>query len=216
MESDMAITKRTEGYQFGNASASCSHAYLLPTVRRELAILKAQLGGKRRLFDLGCGNGSVGAVLYRDGWEVVGVDPSSDGITHAHSAYPELKLQLGSAYDDLATIYGRFPVVMSLEVVEHVYAPRHYAQTLFDLVEPGGYAIISTPYHGYLKNLALAVTGKMDRHFTALWDHGHIKFWSIATLSQLLLEAGFRDIRVQRVGRIPALAKSMLMVVRKP
>lgn len=56
----------------------------------------------------------------------------------------------------------------------------------------------------------------MDAHFTALWDHGHIKFWSMKTLTLLLEEAGFRDIRFERLGRIPALAKSMVAVVRKP
>ena len=56
----------------------------------------------------------------------------------------------------------------------------------------------------------------MDRHFTALWDHGHIKFWSMATLGELLREAGFVDLRFERVGRVPALAKSMIAVARKP
>lgn len=78
-----------------------------------------------------------------------------------------------------------------------------------------GIAIISTPYHGYWKNLALALTGKMDAHFTALWDHGHIKFWSIKTLGKLLREAGFVDIRFKRVGQVPALAKSMVVIARK-
>ena len=55
----------------------------------------------------------------------------------------------------------------------------------------------------------------MDRHFTALWEHGHIKFWSIATLAELLREAGFKDVRFLRVGRIPALAKSMIAIARK-
>ena len=101
-------------------------------------------------------------------------------------------------------------------MVEHVFDPRHYARTLFDLLEPGGTAIVSTPYHGYLKNIALAVSGKLDRHFTALWDGGHIKFWSIETLGILLREAGFADIRFNRVGRIPVLAISMMAIARKP
>jgi 2-polyprenyl-6-hydroxyphenyl methylase/3-demethylubiquinone-9 3-methyltransferase len=75
--------------------------------------------------------------------------------------------------------------------------------------------VLSTPYHGYLKNLALAVSGKMDAHFTALWDHGHIKFWSRATLATLLREAGFSRVEFLRVGRIPPLAKSMIAVARK-
>ena len=80
----------------------------------------------------------------------------------------------------------------------------------------GGTAILSTPYHGYWKNLALALSGKLDRHFTALWDHGHIKFWSMKTLALLLEAAGFCDIRFARVGRIPALAKAMSAVARRP
>ena len=147
---------------------------------------------------------------------MTGVDPSEQGIQHAHAQYPELNLHQGSAYDDLAEQYGRFPVVLSLEVVEHVYHPRRYAATVFSLLEPGGTAIISTPYHSYVKNLAMEISGRLDAHFTALWDHGHIKFWSYKTLSALLTEAGFVDIRFERVGRIPPLAKSMIAIARKP
>lgn len=62
----------------------------------------------------------------------------------------------------------------------------------------------------------MSVHGKREAHFTALWDHGHIKFWSIRTLSTLLREAGFVDIRFERVGRVPALAKSMIAIARRP
>ena len=106
-------------------------------------------------------------------------------------------------------------MVISLEVVEHVYFPRKFAKTVYDLLEPEGIAIISTPYHGYWKNVALALSGKMDAHFTALWDHGHIKFWSPKTLESLLREAGFKDILFKRVGRIPTLAKSMIALAGK-
>jgi 2-polyprenyl-3-methyl-5-hydroxy-6-metoxy-1,4-benzoquinol methylase len=116
----------------------------------------------------------------------------------------------------MAAQFGRFPIALCLEVIEHVYAPRDLARALFDVLLPGGTAFISTPYHGYLKNLALAVTGRMDAHFTALWDHGHIKFWSPRTLGQLLAEAGFGDLRCSRLGRIPPLAKSMLVSVDRP
>ena len=100
-------------------------------------------------------------------------------------------------------------------MVEHLYDPRAFARNLFNLVEFSGTAIVSTPYHGYWKNLAMALTGRMDQHFTALWDHGHIKFWSMATLRQLLQEAGFRSITFRRVGRVPALAKSMIAIATK-
>jgi len=209
------MSEEISGYVWENAELNSSHDYLLPELKRILGSDTVPPGSKR-LFELGCGNGSVANELVRLGWEVSGVDPSEQGIAHANARYPTIPLRIGSAYDDLASQYGTFPVVVSMEVVEHVYAPRHYATTLFSLIEPGGTAIVSTPFHGYWKNLAMAITGKMDNHFTALWDHGHIKFWSERTLSALLEEAGFLDIEFRRVGRIPALAKSMIAIARKP
>ncbi len=211
----MTTQPSISGYQYEAPTHNESHSYLLPTLKRELIKAGASCTGPKRAFDLGCGNGSIAAAIATEGWEVTGVDPSDQGIEQARQAYPDLCLAKGSAYDDLASIYGRFPVVTSLEVVEHCYAPRDYARTLYDLVEPGGTAIISTPYHGYIKNLAMAITGKMDAHFTALWDHGHIKFWSFDSLRTLLEGAGFTDIRFERVGRIAPLAKSMFAIAKK-
>ena len=207
------VSTDISGYRYDQAGLNHSHDYLLPTLFRLLD--EVNPAGQRRLFELGCGNGSVAHALTQRGWDVTGVDPSAEGIAQAKCAYPDLKLYSGSAYDNLAAQYGQFPVVLSLEVVEHVYSPRDYATSVFSLLQ-GGTAILSTPYHGYWKNLALAVSGKMDAHFTALWDHGHIKFWSIRTLSTLLEEVGFRDLQFERVGRIPPLAKSMIAVALRP
>lgn len=212
--SDPASPKLDSGYRWDNADANPSHDYLVPAVEQILAGLDLP-PERRRVLDLGCGNGSIAVRLAAQGYQMVGIDPSDDGIEHGRRAYPHLELHQGSCYDDLAAAHGRFPVVISLEVVEHVYYPRRFAATVHSLLEDGGTAIISTPYHGYLKNLALALTGKLDAHFTALWDHGHIKFWSIPTLTQLLMEAGFKSVRFERVGRIPSLAKSMIAVATR-
>lgn len=201
-------------FKFASADAEHTAQYLLPAVQRILA--GEGESAKTSIFDLGCGNGATVEILQRHGYEVVGVDPSTSGIGEAHRAYPNLQLFVGSAYDNLAARFGRFQVVLSLEVVEHVYYPRKFAATLFSLVRPGGLAIVSTPYHGYLKNVGMALSGKLDSHFTALWDEGHIKFWSILTLQELLIEAGFSGISFQRVGRIPVFAKSMIAVARRP
>jgi len=167
------------------------------------------------LFEIGCGNGATADMLGQLGFDVTGVDTSISGIQIANKSFPHLKLFQGSAYDDLVKKYGRFPIVISLEVIEHLFYPRKFASTFYSLLEDGGMGVISTPYHGYLKNLALALTGKMDAHFSSLWDGGHIKFWSMRTLTSLLYETGFEDISFVRVGRIPFLAKSMIAVFRK-
>ena len=147
------------------------------------------------------------------GFDVTGVDTSVSGIRHAKANFPNIRCEVGSAYDDLATRYGIFDLVVSLEVIEHCMEPRAFMRTFLSLISPGGVGLLSTPYHGYLKNLALAITGMMDNHFTALWDGGHVKFFSIRTLDHLFKESGACNVRFERIGRIPPLAKSMIAVV---
>ena len=203
------MTKESAPSAYHSEALGCAHEYLVPAV--EDLVQRLRPG---RIFDLGCGNGSVANRLSRYA-PVTGVDISESGVRIANEAFPQLKVKVGSAYNNLSSLYGQFPLVVSLEVIEHLYDPRSFARNLFDLVEPGGSAVVSTPYHGYWKNLSLAVSGRFDRHFTALWDGGHIKFWSVRTLRALLAEAGFAPISFMRVGRIPTFAKSMIAVARK-
>ena len=194
------------------ADVTCWSAMMWPAIKNAI---DRHSFSERKAFDLGCGNGSFSNLLSELGFTVVGVDPSATEIAIASQHFPHLEFHQGSAYDDLARMYGQFPLVVSLEVVEHCYDPRKFAQTLWQLVETGGIAIVSTPYHGYVKNLALAIAGKWDDHLNPLWDGGHIKFFSPRTLTMLLTDAGFRDVRFIRVGRIPLLAKSMIAFARK-
>jgi SAM-dependent methyltransferase len=114
----------TSTYAFEHAGMNLAHGYLLPAVTE---ILKNVAWGNepKRIFELGCGSGAIAAQLTQRGYDITGVDPSVEGIAHARKAYPNLKLSEGSAYDDLASTYGQFPVLLSLEVVEHVYFPRN-------------------------------------------------------------------------------------------
>ncbi len=205
------MTTQSTKYCYDSPGETCAHSYLLPAIDRVID----RLPPPTRIFDFGCGNGSVANHLSRR-CAVSGIDYSDSAVRIANENYPHVRIEQRSVYDDLAARFGQFPIVVSLEVVEHLFDPRPYARNMFNLLEPGGAAIVSTPYHGYVKNVALAVSGKLDGHFTALWDGGHIKFWSFKTLGHLLREAGFKDIRFERVGRVPLLAKSMIAVARRP
>jgi 2-polyprenyl-3-methyl-5-hydroxy-6-metoxy-1,4-benzoquinol methylase len=202
-------------YPYSDALCHTHHDYLDGQVLGVLAQLSWPVR-ERRVFELGCGNGSFAKVMSDHGYAVTAIDTSINGIQLARLSFPGIAFDIGSGYDNLSEKFGKFNAVVSLEVVEHVFEPRKYIATVYELLEHGGSAIISTPYHSYVKNLALAVSGKMDAHFTALWDYGHIKFWSMKTLQILLLEAGFQDIRFRRVGRIAPLAKSMIAVANRP
>ena len=64
-------------------------------------------------------------------------------------------------------------------------------------------------------NGAFAITGKLDAHFSALWDGCHIKFWSRRTLTSLLEEASFQVVACRAAVRCPWLWNSMPLAARK-
>jgi 2-polyprenyl-3-methyl-5-hydroxy-6-metoxy-1,4-benzoquinol methylase len=200
-------------YGYLDADLRCAGKYLLPVVRE----LVRNVPPRAVVVDLGCGNGSILANFRQYGWELHGLEMSRSGIEQAAKAYPGIQFGYADLTTDLSShpLVGRCDVVISTEVVEHVFWPRTYAKNCCSFLKPGGMLIISTPYHGYLKNLVLAMAGKMDFHYTALWDCGHIKFWSRRTLTTLLEEAGFGVNRFLGVGRAPFLWKSMLIVAKK-
>jgi 2-polyprenyl-3-methyl-5-hydroxy-6-metoxy-1,4-benzoquinol methylase len=199
-------------YHYGSADAPHTEAYLW----RHIINLCAELGA-HRVVDIGCGNGALCRELARRGCEVVGCEPSADGVRLAQSSAPELAFhQIG--VDDEPSAVGKesFDVAIATEVIEHLVRPRNLPHFAKQVLRPGGHLIVSTPYHGYLKNLVLALTDKWDAHVTPLWDGGHIKVWSRKTLSQLLNEEGFLVVRFIGAGRLPFLWKSMIMVAQKP
>jgi len=199
-------------FHYDFTDAPHTEAYLWRHILTFCAELRA-----RRVVDIGCGNGALCRELASRGYEVVGCEPSADGVRFAQSAAPEQVFhQLGVDDDPSAVGNESFDVAIATEVIEHLVRPRNLPRFAKQLLRPGGHLIISTPYHGYLKNLVLAVTDKWDAHLNPFWDGGHIKFWSRRTLSQLLSEAGFRVVRFVGAGRLPFLWKSMIMVAQKP
>lgn len=198
-------------YNFGTAEAPHTADYLT----RPILAMCREVGAKR-VLDLGCGNGALCGDLAAAGLDVVGCDPSEDGIGFARRTYPQIPFHMLGVEDEPASLGDTvFDAVVSTEVIEHLFLPRALPRFAARVLKLGGHLVVSTPYHGYLKNLILAISGKLDAHFTALWDGGHIKFWSRKTLSRLLSEEGFRVTRFIGAGRIPYLWKSMILVAEK-
>lgn len=200
-------------YSYFDDAPTWPDAYLW---RPLLRILEDAAPPPRNIFELGCGNGSTAGRLAAAGYSVTGVDPSTSGIAIAQTREDErLRFEVGSTADDLAAKYGTFPVVISLEVIEHCPSSRDFMRSFASLLAPGGIGVISTPYHGYLKNLALVASGRFEQHFDPLWEGGHLKFFTIPKLAALFEECGFKRYEFHRVGRIPVFAKSVLAVIRR-
>lgn len=198
-------------YKWENSGPQRSHGYLTGPILRLLPP-----GDNLRIADLGCGNGFLAGILAGMGHEVTALDSSEDGIRIAREQYPSVKVHCLSLYDDIEkTIDKGFDAVISSEVIEHLYDPRTFLNNAHKILKDGGTLILTAPYHGYLKNLALALTGRLDAHFTVGWDGGHIKFFSVKTLRDMVSEQGFKKVRYKFAGRLPFLWKSMILCAEK-
>lgn len=204
-----------KNYGWQDEKPTCAHAYLLPQLLRVIA----NVGERRplRILDLGCGNGFVAAELGCCGHDVIGIDSSPDGIAIAKATYQGPRFAVASidAADlDQLGAHG-VDCVVALEVIEHLYYPRELFRKSYEALRPEGWLIISTPYHGYLKNLALSVADRWDEHFHVGRDGGHIKFFSRRTLTEMATEHGFANLQFRFAGRLPWLWKSMILLARK-
>lgn len=203
------MTTEYQDFGFASAAASHMHRHFMPQVLALAGCLKPGT----RVLDVGCGNGYTCGEFLKRGCEVTGIDLSEQGIAVARTSHPGGRFEVLPADDRLLGNLGAepFDLVISTEVVEHLYAPRAYVRGCFQALKPGGRFICTTPYHGYWKNLLLSLLGHWDRHADPLWDGGHIKLWSRETLGRLLREAGFKDLRFRGAGRAPGLWMTMIM-----
>ena len=146
------------------------------------------------ILDLGCGSGWITKILSNYG-NVVGIDLS---IEVARKLYPELNLKQTNIVTD--TIEGKYNVVVSSEVLEHLTSEDQetYIKKAFDILEERGYLILTTPNKrsdadekSRKKNLNLqpienwkdkkSLMSLLERHDLKIRFIGSGKFWQIET-----------------------------------
>ena len=152
------MVENTLHFDYDTSAPTWANAYLWPVLTDFLA--KYPLP-ERRVFDLGCGNGATANMLFERGYDVTGIDLSEFGIALARKSFPHVKLHVANVYDSLADTYGQFPLVVSLEVIEHCFDPRRFAKTFYNLIATGGMGILSNSLSWLLEKLGARCDGEM-------------------------------------------------------
>ena len=195
-----------------------AHVYLFPDILKVIDNLNESR--QSTILDVGCGGGAFLDALYKRGFrKIYGFDSSVSGIAVAKKNFSHLmdNYFVHSAYDERLPneLPRQFDIITSTEVIEHLYSPKTYLTNLRHWLKDDGYLIISTPYHGYLKNLGIALLGGFDNHFNSIYDGEHIKFVSKRTINKLLADNGFQLVKFQGSGRAPFLWRSMILLIKK-
>ncbi len=203
--------KNKSEYTWNSGNEDKSHPYLSKTLQKILNKFKY----KNKLLDIGCGNGSLTKVLSKNFKSTFAIDTSKSAIYFAKkNNLKKVTFKVGTLQlHHKKFTRSTFDTITAIEVIEHVYSPDQFLKDIKRIMNNKTNLIISTPFHGYFKNLLISILGKFDDHFNPLWEHGHIKFWSINTFMQLLSRNGFEIKEIYFSGRFYPFSKSMIFLI---
>ena len=172
----------------------------------------------RRILDIGCSSGVLGAALKeRQGAEVIGIERDA---AYAEDARRRLDaVSIGDAEELLtgpeAERLGSFDCLIAADVLEHLRDPWSALAAATRLLEPGASAVISVPNVRFWQTFfQLGLLGTWPLRDEGIFDRTHLRWFALRDAVDLLTQAGLRvstvspryrlkpsDWRTERQGR---------------
>jgi glycosyltransferase involved in cell wall biosynthesis len=149
-----------------------------------------------RVLDLGAGPGGVAGELRKKGCTITAVD------AHAHASEPDsgVTCLVQDLDQPLALDVAPFDHILLLDVIEHVRDPERFLDDLrnrFDFDTRT--LILTTPNVAFVAQRVMLLLGQFNYGKAGILDRTHTRLFTFRSLRRLLLDAGFRNLRVRGV-----------------
>ena len=158
------------------------------------------------MLDLGSGPGIVaGYLTAHDGKQVTCVDDSADALAAARERGVRRVVAADLADPGWAdAVAGEsFDVIVLADVLEHLVDPAALLAVVEErgLLADDGFLVISIPNAGHEAVLAELIKGRFTYQDTGLLDSTHLRFFTLASVRELLERSGFFITRIERTHR---------------
>lgn len=147
----------------------------------------------RRLLDVGCAAGNLGAAIKqtRPGAVVHGVETEESAAKRARERLDRVfQADLNEAVPELD---GPYDCITCSDVLEHLIDPWTTLRHLVDQLAPDGRVIASIPNVRHYKVLReLALRGTFRYRESGILDATHLRFFTLTEMKRLFDSAGLR------------------------
>ncbi|MEK7464422.1 MAG: methyltransferase domain-containing protein [Patescibacteria group bacterium] len=166
------------------------------------------------ILDFGCGNGFILREMMKINPDAryVGVDVSRVAIAEARQVLPNLDFHEIEDGAPVPLKDSSVDFIFSSEVIEHIYDTENAVREWSRILKPGGKVLLTTPYHGFLKNLLITIFG-FDKHFNPTGPH--VRFFSKKTLFNLLEKNKLMVEGCGYYGRFYPISHSIFVLAKK-
>lgn len=145
----------------------------------------------RSMLELGCGEGGLGALVkQRQKCRVVGIELDREASAVARKRIDDV--YTGDVRHIIEVIDEQFDCVVASEIVEHVDDPWSLLAELRRVTSPGGRLVISIPNIANASLIGDLLHGRFDYTYIGLACAGHLRFFTRASIEDLLEIAGWR------------------------
>ncbi len=166
------------GYVFKDFPHS-SHRWLVESVGNTPA----------RVLDVGTSTGFLGRELAKRGHQLFGIEKDPHQASQAANFYCHL---LVADAETLPQLPGApFDVILCGDVLEHLREPLAVLKHLASSLRPGGRLLVTVPNVAFIACRLALLFGVFQYRDRGIMDRTHLRFFTKASLSQLLREAGF-------------------------
>lgn len=154
--------------------------------------------GTKRVLDVGCAKGDLGAKLKQRQIEVIGIEKDKDLLAEAKDKLDQAYL-IDAEKCDLPYPKGYFDCILYADVLEHLLDPLATLKNQNNYLKNGGYVVASIPNVRYYKVIIrLLFGGTWDYVDAGILYKGHLRFFTLLNIKELFAKAGLEITDIRR------------------